>query len=299
MSKKRRMISAITAIAALFFISVNSYANDKNFNMNNKMMSDEEISDTYIAFSERIEASGKAVFVSLEVFANEYKNAKTNNDDEFIAHMSNLNNILCNEAYNNTYIRNYDINNVTDRGSFNPQWYDYIGVSNPALPQAPSYTKYNILTAVQAGDIIYETDGGAASLTGHIAFVQGKYWDSTYHVYYIRTIEANLYDVVFGVLDDSRYDYRGVTVYSVSSATSSNKINATIFMINQLGKSYSLKYSGNCNTSIYSSDWYCSEVVWAAYYYAGINLNGTTLPYNIYYPAQFASHLTSGYVPIY
>ena len=35
--------------------------------------------------------------------------------------------------------------------------------------------------------------------------------------------------------------------------------------------------------------WYCSELVWAAYYSEGINLNGSTIPNHLYMPDELAS----------
>ena len=36
-------------------------------------------------------------------------------------------------------------------------------------------------------------------------------------------------------------------------------------------------------------NWYCSELVWAAYYSEGINLNGSTIPNHLYMPDELAS----------
>lgn len=178
-------------------------------------------------------------------------------------------------------------------------WQDNIGTSSPALPQEASYSDYNILSKVKKGDIVEETSGGVAALTGHIAIVQGKYWDSTYQQYYIRLIEAGVDGVVYGVLDDTRYDNRGINIYYVTSATSTQKTDAVDFCLDQLGKDYNwvaILNSSNpsgilyqCQSSSNSSSWYCSELVWAAYYNQGINLNGSYIPYNIYYPSTLAS----------
>ena len=131
------------------------------------------------------------------------------------------------------------------------KWYDNIGDSSPKLNHAASYDKYNILSTVKKGDIIEETEGLVAQVTGHIAIVQGKYWDSTYSQYYIRTIEAGINGVVYGVLDDERYDDRGVSVYYVTSATSTQKTDAVTFCKNQLGKPYWLAIPAltRCNYS--------------------------------------------------
>lgn len=105
--------------------------------------------------------------------------------------------------------------------SVTSKWYDNIGdnTTSPKLPQKANYDDYNLLSTVKKGDIVQETDGGIAYYTGHIAIIQGKYYDSGYKQYYLRTIEAGITGVVYGVLDDSRYDYRGVNVYYVTDAT--------------------------------------------------------------------------------
>lgn len=196
------------------------------------------------------------------------------------------------EAFAEVYISGEDIE-VQPR-SVTSRWYDNIGDDEnpPSLPQAADYSDYNLLSKVQKGDIVQETDGGIAYYTGHIAIIQGKYYDSGYQQYYLRTIESGMSGVVYGVLDDSRYDYRGVNVYYVTSASQTNKNAAVTFCYNQLGKPYDyaavLTGIGNCKTSSDAESWYCSELVWAAYYNQGINLNGSTIPANIYLPITMA-----------
>lgn len=179
-------------------------------------------------------------------------------------------------------------------------WQDNIGTSSPALSQQASYSKYNILSTVQKGDIVQETAGGIATITGHIAIVEGQFWDSSFRQSYIRLIESGTSGVVYGVLDDERYEVRGINVYNVTNATSTQKTQAISFCISQLGKPYNwtalsaavvapgvrvhLSSDGNRADS-----WYCSELVWAAYYNQGINFNGEYPPCHIYYPSTLAS----------
>ena len=105
-------------------------------------------------------------------------------------------------------------------------------------------------------------------------------------MFYIRTIEAVPVGVVRGVLDDERFDERGVKIYNVTSANMTKEAAAVDFCIAQLGKPYVLKLSGSCSYSSSSPNWYCSELVWAAYYNQGINLFGTMIPLNIYLPSS-------------
>lgn len=83
------------------------------------------------------------------------------------------------------------------------KWYDNIGTKSPKLPQKASYDKYSLMSYVKRGDIIEETFGLVAAITGHIAIVEGKFFDSTYQQFYFRTIEAGIDGVVHGVLDDT------------------------------------------------------------------------------------------------
>lgn len=97
--------------------------------------------------------------------------------------------------------------------------------------------------------------------------------------------------VTHGVLDDERYDYRGVDVYYVANASYTQKSNAVEFCLSQIGKPWSLEVSLLAGVSHSSNtvNWYCSELAWAGYYNAGINLHGSSIPRHIYTPAALAS----------
>ena len=101
--------------------------------------------------------------------------------------------------------------------------------------------------------------------------------------------------VVLGILDDTRYDERGVYLYYVYDASSTVRSNAVDFCVDQLGKDYN--FGGlpggtgtYCNVSRGSNAWYCSELIWAAYFNEGngINLYGNSVPSNPYTPWQVA-----------
>lgn len=147
--------------------------------------------------------------------------------------------------------------------------------------QKPNYSKYNLLNKVQAGDIIYEAAGGS-HITGHAAIVEGLYYSSYYGQYYIRIIEAIGYSsgngegdgICRSILDDDRIDSREGSVLRVSSATSEQKAAAIAFCVGQIGKDYQC-VSGGHHTSENTKEWYCSELVWAAYYNQGIDLESS------------------------
>lgn len=153
------------------------------------------------------------------------------------------------------------------------------------MPQVADYSKYNLLSKVQKGDIIYETTGDFAGIAGHASIVEGVYWSNTKNQFYIRVVEASYPFVCRGVFDEQRLADKSGTILRVSGASQQQKDNAVSFCINHIGDSYNLhtpKRSSSSNT-----EWYCSELVWAAYYNAGINLlndtsSATVTPANLY-----------------
>lgn len=139
-------------------------------------------------------------------------------------------------------------------------------------PSKATYDKYNLLDVVQKGDIIYESEGGFG-ITGHIAIVDGIYTNSD-GSQYIRLIEAisNDYgDVTNSILDDTRVDEKGVTILRVSGATPTIIDNAVSFCRDEIGSTYNLDVPAK-DTSSDETDWYCSELVWAAYKKQGIDI---------------------------
>lgn len=79
-------------------------------------------------------------------------------------------------------------------------------------------------------------------------------------------------------MDDTRVDDRDSYVYRVSDATSGICSNAVNFCIGELGSSYSLDFAKDTSSS--ETDWYCSELVWAAYKNQGIDLETDDLLLN-------------------
>lgn len=137
------------------------------------------------------------------------------------------------------------------------------------LEQAPSYGKFDFSKA-SMGDILYE-DAGFGGLTGHIAFVEGWFYDSNYSVQYIRVIESILDGgVCRGYLDDDRFIARKGTLLKVD-ATNTQKSQALYFISKQLGKPWVLQPFTK-PTSIDHTQWQCSTLVWAAYNYAGVDV---------------------------
>lgn len=143
----------------------------------------------------------------------------------------------------------------------------------------PIYEFSDLYSDLNVGDIIYETRtifwnaGHNALITSinkerHVknseSFGNCMYFNGAQH--YIETIEAVGSGVRYGFLDDDRFVRYGVKILRVTNAYYF-RYPAVSFAKEQFGKPYSLDISRS-NTSIDSNEWYCSELVWAAYQYS-------------------------------
>lgn len=171
--------------------------------------------------------------------------------------------------YADIYINMFESSNNQTRSAEGKYYYN----TGLTLPAEASYGKYNLCDVAQIGDIIYEANGGFG-ITGHIAIVEGIYTHSNGTVF-IRVIEAGWFGVKRGILDDTRYDEKDATILRVSGATTANKRKAVAFCYSQLDKDYLIDFAKD--TSINESDWYCSEMVWAAYKSCGIDIEVSSL----------------------
>lgn len=161
------------------------------------------------------------------------------------------------------------INNARSSSSSGGSTYYYN--TGYSCPSKATYSKYNLLDVVKKGDVIYEANGGFG-ITGHIAIVDGIYTRSDGSKY-IRLIEAISNDyggVTRSILDDTRVDEKAVTILRVNGATSDIIDNAVKFCRTEVGSSYNLDLAKD--TSSDETDWYCSELVWAAYKSQGIDI---------------------------
>ena len=147
-------------------------------------------------------------------------------------------------------------------------WYYDIGTTLPDDAE-PVYDKYNLLGTVEKGDIIF-VEKGNLGLTGHVAIVEGIFYDERFKTYYIRIIEARSNGLVRSCLDDTRIDDREITILRVKDATPEIIDYAVEFCIEELGKGYKIDLQKDHDHS--QEDWYCSEITWAAYYNEGIDI---------------------------
>lgn len=221
--------------------------------------------------------------------------------------------LLVDEAYGRVSMAEYEISLTSSALPSADE--DYIIKGDTANPNSSSFdpatTPYTAIqrdisyglfdfSAIREGDILLET-ATVLNDIGHTAFVYDidkpaglRTTDQRPRVYgksnneqtYIQTIEAVGAGVQFGFLDDTRMVDFGIVVLRATSSSSIIE-EAKYFAYSQLGKPYDFPLEeGRANTSINSAQWYCSELVYAAYLYAGYNLyavssDGWVWPYSL------------------
>ncbi len=131
---------------------------------------------------------------------------------------------------------------------------------------------------LQDGDIIYESEAQGAK---HVAFLYDCTHKKEDNTTYFQTIEAVAGGVQYGFLDDNRILRYGVCIYRVYRARELNVISrAKNFIINQVGKKYSLDFT-KTDVDENEEEWYCSELVFAAYWAGGMNIaNSSNYDFN-------------------
>ena len=289
----KKLLSVVLTCIFIFSFAVPVFASSQQIDPVTGLPLDIALfSDAYTNFTIILDDMNIIPMTSIEEFVSNYIDGTYSNIDQYVNHMVTLE-ILW--AENNT-INYLNYISVADYpvtyGTSGAEWYDNIITEEGIeLGRQPIYSIYNIKSQVSPGDIIQETEGLLTAITGHIAIVQGNYYDRDHLMYYTRTIEANSYGVVYGVLDDQRFNARGARVYHVTNASEEQILGAINFCEEQIGKPYNYDgLNGNllrCQYAETTTKWYCTELVWAAYYNQGINLYvWGEIPGNIYMPAQ-------------
>ena len=156
---------------------------------------------------------------------------------------------------------------ASTRSSGGLEWYYNTGTN---LPKKADYSHNSLLTTLHAGNIVVERNTVASGITGHAAIVEGQFWSSTYSMYYIRVIEAISVGVCRSVMDDERVEVKDAYFYTLADPDFDASVNSVMWAVKQLGKPYYLHTSGT-STSASHPNWYCSELVYAAYYNQGVN----------------------------
>lgn len=241
----KRLLCTTLSLAMLIGFSTTTFAADDNFT---------DLKTGYSQIANRAESYGIPFSMTFEEYMRAYDESGFVTTQEYA------------DAYLGIMEPNVSTYSSSSGGS--DKWYYNIGTTLPSNA-TPDYSKYNLYNTVQKGDIIFEANGGFG-ITGHIAIVEGKYYNAAKNVNYIRIIEAIDVGVVRSCLDDTRVDDKAVTVLRVKGATSANIDAAVNFCIGELGSSYSLDFQKDTSSS--ETDWYCSELVWAAYKNQGIDI---------------------------
>lgn len=154
----------------------------------------------------------------------------------------------------------------------------YYNDTGTSLPSEATYTKYNLVSALKKGDILYEPAGVVELAGGHAGIVVGRFFDTSSGRFYIRCIEAIFQGVRYGIIDDGRIDRASVEMYRVN-ATSAQKDAAIEFCKAQYGANWSIV--GWEKKTENSGHWYCSELVWAGYKRQGIDLDAGTQEHGV------------------
>lgn len=132
-------------------------------------------------------------------------------------------------------------------------------------------------SCLEDGDIIYESEN--SGIFHHVAFLYSSRHNSDYG-YYPQTIEAVPGGVQFGFLDDERIVRYKVFIYRVARAKEYSSVTrAKEFIRVQVGKQYAgddFSSFSKTDTSIDEKEWYCSELVFAAYWAGGMNIGSTS-----------------------
>lgn len=146
----------------------------------------------------------------------------------------------------------------------------YLSTSKSCFARKPIYLDEYLYSLIKPGDIIYETDVNIEITGGHDALVVDCQHDSEYGKYF-QTIEAVGGGVQRGFLDDFRMAYYQCIILRVVGWTEEAAYDAVFFVNGQLGKPYMIDLS-SLKTGYLTASWYCSQLVYAAWKYAGIDI---------------------------
>lgn len=226
------------------------------------------MSTTALAAETQVDTDLQTAYENVMSYADEHGIDLNMTYDDFLSNYSGQSVQSYEQSYYPVFV-SPTINNVRSSSSSGGSTYYYN--TGDSCPSKATYGKYNLLDVVKKGDIIYEANGGFG-ITGHIAIVDGIYTKSDGSEY-IRLIEAISNDyggVTKSILDDTRVDEKAVTILRVKGTTSDIIDNVVNFCCTEVGSSYNLDLAKD--TSSDETDWYCSELVWAAYKSQGIDI---------------------------
>lgn len=178
------------------------------------------------------------------------------------------------EKVYNVIFKNENISTISSGSSSSDEDYvlkdssDYQYTPQSSFARTPYYSIYNY-SPIKIGDIVWETETIFFN-AGHNALITNIQHKS-YYGNYIETIEAVGGGVQRGFLDDIRMTAFKCQIIRVKGNDEEKTNKAIFFAKQQVNKKYSLDIF-RLNTAINSSEWYCSELVYACWKYAGIDI---------------------------
>lgn len=267
-----KKLKAVVVCAVLCCFSIFSINKSSNFGMMRKfalnqesdsnhgykgelVFSYEDVAESYLNL---YNDSHPNVFLSLKEFVEQFRSQKSD-----LVAFCNSDNIATQTASRSKGAEDYIL------GTYIGEDESYTDASYFKRPLNKTLYDYSV---VLDGDIIYEAE---ADDPKHVAFVYNSRANSSYGSY-IQTIESAPDKVQFGFLDDDRIVRKGVSVYRIYRALELNVVSrAKKFIRKQVGKDYSYDFT-KTDTSEDETAWYCSELVFAAYWAGGMNIGSTS-----------------------
>ena len=134
----------------------------------------------------------------------------------------------------------------------------------------------NYYNLIQAGDIFIELAAGHFQHVGVVTDLAYPYGLTIQMGTYVQVIEAinNSSGVQFGYIDDQRIIENQIEIYRYHLGLTTTEFNSLHYFLDQhIGNEYHISIFFNTNFS--NNKWYCGELVYAAYLYAGINIAPT------------------------
>ncbi len=288
--KSKKPIIFISSLAAIFAAAIPSFST-----------SSAPVSGSNNAIKNINEQSATEVFSYVDVFESYYEKATNallnnglemtlsfdefcdgyySNNDDIATYTDNVIDNVINNKKNTSLIKTTTLSaSYPDTADYILKSYtDYTTTPTTLFRRRPVYdgTTYDY-TLLFVGDIVYHTKGNYYCLDdGHTAIVTDVSHSSAYGFTYVQTIEAIYPKVSYGFLDDTRMVDYGVEILRVIDTTPSSREQVLYFVNAQIGKTTSVYVDiKRLNTSITSSLRYCSELVYAAYKYIGMDLTMT------------------------
>ena len=158
---------------------------------------------------------------------------------------------------------------------------------NPIITYDIDYSDSHLLEYLKPGDIVYERNAGfdMVDFLGHIAMVIEVVQDTPTQQGYVLMIESlpnlipNPYTgeprelgVCYSIMTPTRFDVKHVSVMRVKDATDEQIQGAINWAKSQHNQSWRVPVNKFVDNDDPDKDWYCSELVWAAYYQQNIHL---------------------------